>query len=80
MKIYITKHALTSGILEIDGKISKSNPEIVSDANNKYGIYCGKDKAWTDSLEKAKEIAEEMRLKKIQSLKKKLKKLEGMTF
>lgn len=67
MKVWITKYALTDGIIETDSE------------NGARSI----DLYWGDChLSRESEIkkAEEMRQKKIESLKKQIKKLEKMRF
>jgi hypothetical protein len=76
MKAYVTKYALSKGILEIDG-------EVFADGKGmKWGSYFnsayGND--WHKTLVEAKQRANEMRLAKIESLKKQIVKLEKMTF
>ena len=85
MKVWITKYALTRGIIEID----------VSDFHRTYvkpnGTMCFYDKFGNmvcsykklehfGLKELAIQKAEEMRQKKIESLKKQIKKLEEMRF
>lgn len=80
-KVFVTKYALTSGIKEIEGEVMKSNwenwPNCVKDGV--YNLrYIGKD-AFLDKSEAIKK-AEEMRKKKIISLRKQIEKLEKLTF
>ena len=66
MKVWITKYALTRGIIEI---------------HNLNDCYSGKRYRWIHlDKESAIKKAEEMRQKKITSLKKQIKKLEEMRF
>ena len=87
MKVWITKHALTQGIEEIDSNQVKEFE--MTDAgylyfrrNGKYSytteIYSQKE--WHRTKESAIQKAEEMRQKKIDSLKKQIEKLEKMRF
>ncbi|MCM1031592.1 MAG: hypothetical protein NC410_09170 [Oscillibacter sp.] len=78
--VYITKHALTCGIIEKEADASCSDRNYISTKED-IGFTCykiGKDVFFT--LEEAKVRAEKIRLKKIDSLKKQIKKLEKMTF
>lgn len=73
---WITKYALTKGIQEVEGKTD-------GDGYLSYGKYDYNHafrKEWYRTREAAIKRAEEMRLKKIASLKKQLKKLEKMRF
>lgn len=78
MKVYITKYALTRGIFEIDADVLINYPDTVH--SNKYGFFDGENKEWCRTRETAVSRAEEMRLKKIESLKKQIEKLERMKF
>lgn len=75
MKVYITKWALTEGVMEREGIIDGKHV-YVEGFLIRFSI--GDDLFLTP--EEAKQNAEEMREKKIASLKKKIKKLEKMKF
>lgn len=71
---WVTRYALTTGIEMVDGKTD-------GDGYLSYGEYSyasGND--WHHTREAAVKRAEEMRLKKIASVKKQLEKLEKMRF
>lgn len=79
MKVWVSKYALTTGIfcLEVDHKSE--------DGTIVYGkawkdSYHGEGREWHLTEENAKRRAEEMRQKKILSLKEQLKKMEGLRF
>lgn len=81
-KIYITKYALTKGILEANAIVSRS----WWDKNVKFARVAGypvdffiDEEAFLNKGEAIKE-AEKMRKKKIESLKKKIRKLEELKF
>jgi hypothetical protein len=76
MTVYITKYALSQGILTAEAK-ECSQTGMVNCVD--LGIFHGYDKNWTDSKEKALEIAKEMKQKKIASLQKQIRKLEKLT-
>lgn len=80
-KVFITKYALTKGIQEVKANITKSWPDNVRFASV-YGFYTdfvvGRN-AFIDKSEAVKQ-AEKMRLKRIESLKKQIKKLEDLKF
>ena len=66
MKVWITKYALTRGIIETE---------------NLNNCYSGKEYSWIHyDKNSAIQKAEEMRQKKIASLKKQIEKLERMRF
>ena len=87
MKVWITKYALTQGVEEIDSNQVKEfemtdTGYLCFRRNEKYSfvteIYSQKE--WYRTKESAIKKAEEMRQKKIESLKKQIEKLERMRF
>ena len=79
MKVWITKYALTSGILEKE--VKDFGDGSVREIENSFPIYYhGEGKEWHRTKESAIAKAEEMRKKKIASLKKQIEKLEKMEF
>lgn len=78
MKIWITKYALTKGIIE------RNNSEIVDDnvtchiSGCHYEYYHKGE--WASSLENALEQTEKMRIKKIKSLEKQIQKIRTLEF
>ena len=79
MKVWITKYALTDGIIEADAEVGGFDT-ITATWDN--GTRCDnfKSEEWWNQKKNAIEKAEEMRQKKIESLKKQIKKLEEMRF
>lgn len=79
MKVWITKYALSDGIKELEVEQSDGFPDIVCGKSlNDY--YHGEGKDWHRTYESATVRANEMRQKKIASLKKQIEKLEKMRF
>jgi hypothetical protein len=78
MKIFCTKYALTKGIEELQAEKCGNNMVRV-EAEWSYYLH-GEGKEWHSTLESAIKKAEEMKLKRIASLKKSLNKLECMRF
>lgn len=80
-KVFITKYALTSGVKEVETEIHKSTfkdcPDYVRDSAYSFPSI-GKD-AFLDKSE-ALNKAEDMRKKKIVSLRKQIEKLEKLSF
>jgi len=76
MKIYITKYALTIGILEFEGKITSTSDDMVQ--VNKYEYY--HKPFWYLTKEDAVEHANKLKANKIIALKKQISKLEKITF
>lgn len=83
-KIFITKYALTYGIKEIEAKITPFDREGGKTAEyarepGGYNSYVIGNEAFR-SLGEAKMKAEEMRKRKIESLKKQIAKMEKIKF
>lgn len=78
MKVWITKYALTVGIFEEEVEYTAS-AGMVSAYGGAHEIYYHKPD-WHESYLKAKDRAEEMREKKIASLKKQIRKLGALRF
>ncbi len=83
MKAFITKYALTQGILERDGHVSSDDVLCISgnysNGSFTFTTYYHKGE-WFKTKEEAIVKAEEMRQKKIKSLEKQLAKLKEMQF
>lgn len=86
MKVWITKYALTKGIEKADGNRCTSSDDMISVVYTHGNwdtivYYHGKNtKEWHTTRESAETRAEAMRLAKIASVKKKLAKLEKLSF
>jgi hypothetical protein len=81
MKIYITKYALTDGIVESEAEINGGMAVVRKQYSGGLDQYFhGEGKDWHLSKESAIAKAEDMRLKKIASVKKQLSKLEELSF
>lgn len=81
MKVWITRYALTSGIYEVEATIYERNPGMVSyrmPPGSFLQFAHGKD--WHVMRETAVARAEEMKVAKIQSLEKQIKKVSKITF
>lgn len=79
MKVWITKHVLSTGIKELEVTQSDYCPDMVcGKAWNE--CFHGEGKDWHRTHKSAVFRAEEMRKKKIASLKKQLEKFEKMRF
>jgi len=80
MKIYVTKYALTQGIYEVEAEDETGGIFVAfSGSNRSYTTYYHKGE-YELTHAAAVTKANEMREKKIASLKKQIKKLEEMTF
>ena len=81
MKVFVTKYALTQGILEKEGDIASTCADMLIVPGDRFGGYFhGEGKDWHRTLEGAKDRAREMQTLKIISLKKSLKKIEALEF
>jgi len=81
-KVWITKYALTQGILEDYVVVCHdTDKNMVKIAGGSWtDIFHGEGKEWHRTKESAIKCAEEMRLKKISSVEKQLQKLKDMKF
>lgn len=80
MRVYVTKYALTEGILTMEAELCHVGTMIeVKPKSNGFTQYFH-NREWYTDLEAAKARAEEMRQNKIKSVKKQLQKLEEMRF
>jgi len=75
-KVYITTYALTSGITEAEGEIS----DLGFFYQRKPWVSYSGTKEYYKTIGEAKIAAEQKRLKKIESVKKQLSKLEKLKF
>jgi hypothetical protein len=89
LTVYLTKHALTSGIevveaeicLDRDGKPYSTSMIAFRNPGAQYDEYAhGEGRDWHRTPEAALARAEDMRKKRIATLKKQIKKLEGLVF
>lgn len=77
MKVYITKYALTNGIIEAEAELCNDRGMIVV---GRTTYYHGEGKEWHRTREPAVERAQLMRDAKLEFLGKKIAKLEKMTW
>ena len=75
-KVFITTYALTKGILIKKVEFSKEEPDMCIDKTGWYNIYYHKPE-WHITLGEALAKANDMRTKKIASLKKQISRLEN---
>ena len=81
IKVWITKYALTTGIMEKDVIVEEDLPAMVCDRSTPFvSYYHGEGVEWHRTKESAINKAEEMRIKKIKSLRNQIIKLEKMSF
>ena len=79
MKAWITKYALTEGIFEAEGEINYGT--MFRYKNNGWNVSAhGEGKDWHLTKEAAVARAEAMRLAKIKSLEKSIKKMQSLKF
>jgi hypothetical protein len=85
-KVWITKYALTQGIHEVGVRecldVRPDGDMVERDPPSSFGGICyhGKGRDWHETKEGAIACADEMRRKKIASLKKQIAKLEKINF
>lgn len=80
MKVWITKYALTKGIIEMEVELCE-NPQMVKEAKTEWGNYFHTNGVeWHSNKETAIVKAEEMRMNKLKSLQKQIDKLNKLSF
>ena len=82
MKVYVTVYALTTGIeeLDVEGTQTSTRVQHGDPASISCRYFFGEGKDWHRDRPSAVARAEQMRLAKIASLRKKIAKLEVMSF
>ena len=82
MKVWITKYALTDGIIEAESNDKTQDKERIFAVwnNDEYGIFHPQKGEIFFDKQHAIQKAEEMRQEKIASLKKQIEELERMRF
>lgn len=81
MKAWITKHAFTIGIVELEGEVSPQTPSLfVSGDSLDRKYYHGEGRNWHRTREAAVTRANRILEMRLKSIKKQLSKLESMKF
>lgn len=79
MKVWITRYAITEGIFSVEAEIS--NGMACYRRDGRYQEFAhGKFKDWHPDFDSALLRAEELKLKKIQSLENSMKKIKALKF
>lgn len=79
-KIYVTKYALTSGIFSVDAAIDSAGKMATYRQSGSYFTEYAHGNDFHLTKEAAQNRAHEMRIKKLQSLDKKIKQISAMKF
>ena len=79
MKVFITKYALTTGIIEKEVTPYDRYPDMVTVTSERWGATFKKP-YWYETKEEAINHCEELRVKKLQSLDKQIKKISKIKF
>ena len=80
MKVFITKYALSSGIFSVDAELAKSIDMISYRREAGSFLEFAHKNEWHSCADKAIARAEEMRIAKLKSLDKQVKKVSAMVF
>lgn len=83
MKVWITKYALSSGIMEADAEVCDVGDGRMIRVPKKAGEYADNyfhKPHWHETREEAVQKAESMRVSKISSMKKSIEKIEKLKF
>lgn len=78
---WVVKYALSFGIQKVIGRVEGSM--LIADDEkglNRVSMYHGRNKDWCDNIDDAIRLANSMKEKKIESLKKQIQKLEKLDF
>ncbi len=78
MKYFVTKYALTKGIIEFDGEITDTCETMIHDGNRSITTY--HKPFWHETYEAACHHAELLRTNKLKSIDKQIKKLKSLRF
>ena len=76
---YVTRYALSTGIRQITAVQSGNFHNMVHEEGRRHINYHGEGKDWHRTWNGAVKRAEEMRRAKLASLRKQMKKIEGLT-
>lgn len=80
MKVWVTKYALTKGIMEKEAELcDNTDGRMIRIKDNPYNEYYAGGE-WFHTKEEAVQKAEELKVKKIKSVKKQLEKLQNLKF
>ncbi|MGK9167913.1 hypothetical protein KXR53_16520 [Inquilinus limosus] len=81
VKVWITKYALSAGIQEVEGELSGAPADMIVVQSQMGTVYYhGEGRDWHRTREEAVARAEEMRKKRVASLKKQITKLKKLKF
>ncbi len=80
MKVYITKYALTDGIVECEARATCRPPMIVAEYGGPHTGYYMHGGEWHNCRADAVAKAEAMRVRKLASLRKQIARLEALRF
>lgn len=77
MRAWITRYALTDGVFEVDGEVTQSGC-LRYKLGDYYSFASGGD--WHPTKERAVARAEDMRIRKLKSLDKQIKRVSALRF
>lgn len=81
MRVYITKYALTAGIIEVqDAEYTSSEGMISVKSRGTHAYFHGEGKDWHHSKDGAIKRAEVMRRRKLESIEKQRQRIEQLRF
>lgn len=78
--VWITKYALTSGILKHSAKLCGSPGMIQVPAMGAHAYFHGKGRDWHDTESDAIRAAEAMRVKKLKSIEEQIARIKAIKF
>lgn len=79
-KVYVTRYALTAGIFCVEAKINETGTVASYKRDESYYTECAHGKDFYLTADAALKRAEEMRIKKLQSIDKQAKRISALKF
>lgn len=80
MKVWISKYALTEGLLQLEVEQSDQFPEMVSDARMHLRAFHGEGREWHRTRADAVVRAKQMQRDKLRSLQKQIERVKAIDF
>jgi hypothetical protein len=78
-KFYVTKYALSTGIMEVEGEVDGKFPNMMRPVDkSNFAVYHGDE--WHLDFKSAQSKAMDMRERKLKLLRKQIQRLEAKTF
>jgi len=80
VKVWVVKHLFSRGIIEVTGEMTESGAISIEDKKSAWSYSHYHKGEWYSTQEEAIKKAEEMKARKLASLRKQIAKIEAMSF